>query len=81
MSHFLPPVENGKLLYVDEGESLMKFLEMLSPLRKVQAERLIRNEGYTVRKALERVGVMICDRAPKPRKVPERVISKETDDI
>lgn len=78
---FLPPVENGKLLYIDEGESLLQFLEMLSPLRKIQAQRLISNEGYTVRKALEQVGVMICDRRPKARKVPERVISSETDEI
>ena len=78
---FLPNVENGKLLYVDEGESLTQFLEMLSPLRKIQAQRLIRNEGYTVRKALERVGVMICERKPRERKVPERNITSEADEI
>ena len=78
----LPPVEKGKLLVVEEGDSkgMEAIIEMLPTIKKVHVRRLIANEGYSVRKALEHVGVAICERQAKPRKVPEREEQEENED-
>lgn len=76
--NLLPQIHEGKLLLADDDRaSLEAVLMMLPMIKQVHAKRLVRNEGWTLRKALEHVGVMICERAPKVRKVPEKA---ETND-
>lgn len=69
----LPPVENGKLLLAEDGDrkAMEQVLEWLPMIKQVHVKRLVRNEGWTLRKALEHVGVMICERKPRERKVTE----------
>lgn len=67
MMGILPEIHNGDLLYADDSKGLVQFLEMLPPIKRVHAQRLMRNDGMTVRQALERVGVAFCERAPKPK--------------
>lgn len=75
---FLPAVENGQLMLADDdSKSMHAVLEMLPMIKQVHVKRLVRNEGWTLRKALEHVGVMICERAPRERKVPEKAATDE----
>ncbi len=41
-----------------EHETFTKLYPDLSPMKQQEVQRLMRNEGYTPRKALEAVGVM-----------------------
>lgn len=71
---------SGNILYHDDSKGMEAVLEMLSMIKQVHVKRLVRNEGWTLRKALEHVGVMICERQAKPRKLPEEKEQEEHED-
>ena len=67
---------DGRILKEGDDKGMEAVLGMLPMIKQVHVKRLVRNDGWTLRKALEHVGVMICERGePKAvarkRKEPE----------
>ena len=64
--NLLPKIKEGKILVPSrEGMDLdeyaqLKIYPMLPGFKQVRVQTLVRREGLTWIKALERVGVMVC---------------------